>query len=68
LLHRGKESGRIDDNIEAIKKRFNTYAAETKPIIDYFDNLKKVYKINAEKTVDEVFEQLKGIFDPILKK
>jgi len=68
LLHRGKESGRIDDNIEAIKKRFNTYAAETKPIIDYFDAQQKVNKINGEKPVEEVFEQLKSIFDPVLKK
>jgi adenylate kinase family enzyme len=68
LLQRGKDSGRIDDNIEAIKKRFNTYAAETKPVIDYFDAQNKVNKIDAEKSVQEVFGTLKAIFDPILKK
>jgi UMP-CMP kinase len=25
LLNRGKTSGRIDDNVEVIKKRFETY-------------------------------------------
>lgn len=45
LLGRGKDSGRIDDNIEAIKKRFQTYVAETKPIIEYFEAKNKVYKV-----------------------
>ena len=31
LLDRGKSSGRDDDNIEAIKKRFKTFVDETAP-------------------------------------
>ena len=29
LIERGKTSGRSDDNLEAVKKRMNTYANET---------------------------------------
>ena len=34
LLERGKSSGRADDNPETIKKRFDTYSNETKPILE----------------------------------
>ena len=48
LLERGKTSGRSDDNIESIKKRFVTYENETKEIIKYYSQLGKNYNINAE--------------------
>jgi len=34
LLERGKTSGRADDNAETIKKRFETFMNETKPIVE----------------------------------
>jgi adenylate kinase family enzyme len=34
LLERGKTSGRSDDNAETIKKRFETFTSETKPILE----------------------------------
>jgi UMP-CMP kinase len=37
LLERGKTSGRSDDNIETIKKRFRTYIESTVPVINYYD-------------------------------
>lgn len=36
LLSRGKTSGRADDNPETIKKRFETFTNETKPVVDYY--------------------------------
>jgi len=68
LIGRSATSGRIDDNLESIKKRFVTYEKETKPIIDYFASINKIYKVNAEQTVDKVFADLKAYFDPIFKK
>ncbi len=58
LLERGKTSGRADDNIASIKKRFQTYVKETVPIIEHFDKLKKAAKIDATKPVTEVFAQV----------
>ena len=37
LLERGKTSGRSDDNIDSIKKRFITYEESTRPIIESFN-------------------------------
>ena len=36
LLERGKNSGRVDDNEETIKKRLDTFHNETKPVIEYY--------------------------------
>ena len=36
LLIRGKTSGRADDNGQTIKKRFDTFNNETKPVIQFF--------------------------------
>lgn len=33
LLERGKMSGRADDKIETIRKRFNTYTEQTTPFL-----------------------------------
>lgn len=62
-LSRGAQgSGRSDDNIESLKKRFNTYLNETQPIIEYYENLNLVHKIDATRTVDEVYDDVKKIF------
>ena len=37
LLERGKTSGRSDDNLESIRKRFKTFKEETRPIVDHFE-------------------------------
>lgn len=62
-LNRGAQgSGRSDDNIESLKKRFNTYLNETQPIIDYYDKQNLVHKIDATRSVDEVYKDVKKIF------
>ena len=33
LLERGKTSGRSDDNIESIRKRFKTFKSDTMPVM-----------------------------------
>ena len=49
LLKRGETSGRSDDNLESIKKRFVTYQQETREIVKYYDELKKNREVNAER-------------------
>lgn len=53
LLNRGKTSGRIDDKIDVIKKRFQTYHQETQPVIDYYKKQNKAILINAEQSVED---------------
>nr|XP_023405431.1 UMP-CMP kinase [Loxodonta africana] len=62
-LERGKSSGRTDDNRESLEKRIQTYLQSTKPIIDLYEEMGKVRKIDASKSVDEVFGEVVKIFD-----
>lgn len=36
LLERGKTSGREDDNVESIKKRFRTFVETSMPVVDKY--------------------------------
>ncbi|XP_029473603.1 UMP-CMP kinase [Rhinatrema bivittatum] len=62
-LERGKSSGRSDDNRESLVKRIETYQQSTKPIIDQYEKLGKVRRVDASKSVDEVFADVQKIFD-----
>lgn len=62
-LRRGAEgSGRSDDNVESLKKRFQTYLTSTMPIIDHYDEEGLVKKVSAVKTPEEVFDEVKKLF------
>ena len=60
LLERGKTSGRTDDNLESIKKRFATHVRETTPVIDFFRARGQVHEITADRPVEEVYAQVRG--------
>ena len=62
LLARGESSGRSDDNLESIRKRFRTYVNETVPIIESFREKGKVAHVMADKPVSEVWAEVDGIF------
>merc|ERR1712113_48516 len=53
LLKRGQSSGRVDDNVETIKKRLNTFHQHSEPVMDHY--AAKCAKIPAERSVDEIF-------------
>lgn len=38
LINRGKSSGRVDDNVETIKKRLNTFHQHSKPVIEAYSS------------------------------
>lgn len=59
LLERGKTSGRADDNIESIKKRFRTFIETSYPVVEYFDKQGKVVKLSCDRTVDDVYSEVK---------
>ncbi|XP_057230629.1 adenylate kinase isoenzyme 1 isoform X3 [Malurus melanocephalus] len=58
LLKRGETSGRVDDNEETIKKRLDTYYKATEPVIAFYKSRGIVRQLNAEGSVDEVFQQV----------
>lgn len=55
-------SGRTDDNEESMIKRMNTYFNDTLPIIEYYNKLNLVRKIDGSKGPEEVFESIKPLF------
>ncbi|XP_053324844.1 UMP-CMP kinase [Spea bombifrons] len=62
-LERGKSSGRSDDNRESLEKRIQTYLQSTRPIIALYEKSGKVRKVDASKSVDEVFAKVQEVFD-----
>ncbi|MBR5962961.1 MAG: adenylate kinase [Bacteroidaceae bacterium] len=67
LLRRAKLEGRADDNEETIKKRFEVYYTQTKPLADYFTEmgvLKSFYytdEIGPEGMVRDIAEYIKSL-------
>merc|ERR1712036_159643 len=63
LLNRGKTSGRVDDNVETIKKRLDTFHKHSKPVIEAYSE--KAAIIPAERSVDDIFADVAKILDGI---
>ena len=36
----------MDDNIETIRKRFKVFVESSLPVVDYYEKLDKVHKVN----------------------
>ena len=52
---------RKDDNEETAQERFVTYEKETAPLYDYFKQMGILREIKADKTISEIWEDLKEI-------
>ena len=50
---------RKDDNEETARLRFKTYEEQTKPILDYFRNKGILHTINADQSIDAVWNEIK---------
>lgn len=58
LLHRGKTSGRSDDNLETIEKRIWVYEQQTAPVIDYYKNEGCYEGIAGLGGIDDIFNRI----------
>jgi len=63
LLHRGKTSGRVDDNEETIKARLETFHQATTPVTEYYDSIGKLYTISAERSPEDIFRDVEFAVD-----
>lgn len=59
----GKLIQRKDDNEETATARFDTYFSETAPLIDYYKNKGVLKSINADGTIEEVWQKLLKVID-----
>ncbi|XP_025419744.1 adenylate kinase [Sipha flava] len=53
---------RNDDNVNALKKRLDSYHKQTTPLIDYYSKKGIHSKIDASKSAGEVFKMIEDIF------
>jgi adenylate kinase len=66
MLRRAEEEGRSDDTPEAMERRLALYDSETAPLIDYYRTRSaNVVGIHADRTVDEVFEEIRHVLDSL---
>ena len=63
LLKRAKTSGRADDNMETIKKRFDTFTNESLPVIKRYEASGKVAKISAEPAPEKIFKEVTKVME-----
>ncbi|XP_055329307.1 UMP-CMP kinase-like [Paramacrobiotus metropolitanus] len=61
-LKRGAQSGRPDDNLDSLGKRFDTYMNDTMPIINFYAERGLVRKVSTVPPPEEVHRELTGIF------
>lgn len=51
---------REDDNEETIKNRLNVYREQTEPLIDYYRKRGKLQTVNADGSIDDVYDRFKN--------
>lgn len=64
LLKRGEESGRSDDNLEAITERLKVYHDQTAPLRDYYTEEGKYHGIKGSGAIDDIFNAIKKELKP----
>jgi len=64
VMERSKDSGRSDDNLQSLRRRFKTFQEETVPVISTLraieektSSLLKVVDIEGQRSLDEVWEE-----------
>jgi len=52
---------RDDDREEVVKKRLEVYRKQTQPLIEFYQDRGIIYRLDAEKGVEELFKEVKGL-------
>lgn len=60
ILGRAQYSGRSDDNVESMKQRFDTFKAETLPIVEHFKDQGKCVEIDTSQDRQTVYAMLRA--------
>ena len=65
LLKRLAARGREDDKPEIIRERLESYRRQTEPLLGYYGAKGLLIRIDASKAVDDVFDQVRAVLDPL---
>ncbi len=60
VMKRSQEQHRQDDTLETITQRISLYETETLPVIQYLKQVGKLITIDANRGVDEIFEDTRS--------
>lgn len=52
---------RDDDKEEVVRKRLEVYRKQTQPLVEFYQERGIIYKLDAEKGVEELFEEVKSL-------
>lgn len=58
MLMRGNDTGRIDDELETIRKRLQVYSEQTLPVKGYYKTTGKYYSVNGIGNVSDIFSTI----------
>jgi adenylate kinase len=58
ILNRSRAEGRADDTPDVIARRFDVYAEQTQPVVERYERLGKVRRVNGLGEVDTVTDRL----------
>ncbi|MBC7194472.1 MAG: adenylate kinase [Caldisericia bacterium] len=59
---------RDDDRVEVIEKRIEEFKLNTAPLIDFYREREKLFEVDGNKEVEEVFKDISEILDDYIKK
>ena len=68
LLHRGKTSGRSDDNEEVIRNRLKEYKEKTLPVLNFYKERGNYYSVNGLQPISDVTEDVEKLINVKLSK
>jgi len=60
IIERGKTSGRTDDNVETLKKRFDTFTTQSVPVVEELRKKTTVVEVDAAASIDEVYASIEA--------
>jgi adenylate kinase len=63
LTRRAQEEGRVDDTPEAIRTRLGLYHEQTEPLAEYYRARGLLVGIRADRSVDEVFDEIQRVLE-----
>lgn len=68
LLLRGEDSNRPDDNETTIKFRMGIYSEQTEPLLQFYKQSQRVFAVDGEGNVEEVYQKLLKKVNTLNKK
>lgn len=68
ILGRARYSGRADDNVEAMKRRFDTFKSETLPTVELFKSKSKCVEMDTSQDREAVYDLLRVQLEPFTEQ